>query len=92
LTVLGDSTLRRLIELATEDAIEPFSSTELLAEFAEVLKRDHIRHRLERERRSTPQMRNTLVESILPASITPTAPDPNDATALAAGADLSRLR
>jgi putative PIN family toxin of toxin-antitoxin system len=93
--VLGDSAPRRLIELATEGEIALFSSTELLAEFAEVLEREHIRRRFERRRRSAPEALasyEALVESILPASIAPTAPDPDDDTvlacALAAGADL----
>jgi len=93
--VLGDSAPRRLIELATEGGIELFSSAELLAELGEVLERKHILLRFERKRRSAPEalaLYEALVETILPASIVPIAPDPDDdavlACALAAGVDL----
>lgn len=91
---LGDSAPRRLIELAAEGAIELFSSAELLAEFSEVLQRKHILHRFERKRQSAPEalaLYEALIETIRPASIAPTASDPDDdavlACALAAGVD-----
>lgn len=93
--VLGESAPRRLIELATEGEIELFSSAELLAEFSEVLARKRILRRFERKRRSAPEalaLYEALVETVLPASITATASDPDDdavlACALAAGVDL----
>ncbi len=92
---LGDSAPRRLIELATEGAIELFSSAELLAEFSEVLQSKHILYRFERKRQSAPEalaLYEALIETICPASIAPTASDPDDdavlACALAAGVDL----
>jgi putative PIN family toxin of toxin-antitoxin system len=92
--VLGQSAPRRLIELATEGEIALFSSAELLAELGEVLGREHILRRFERKHRSAPgalALYEALVESVLPASIQPTSPDPDDdavlACALAAGAD-----
>jgi uncharacterized protein len=66
-----------------------------IAEFAEVLEHEHIRRRFERKRRSVHEALasyESLVDSILPASITPSSPDPDDdmvlACALAASADL----
>ena len=81
---LGESAPSRLIELASEGEIE----------LADVLQREPIRRRFERKGRSTPEalaLYEALAEPVLPASITPTAPDPDDdavlACALAAGAD-----
>ena len=75
--------------------IDLYSSAELLAEFAEVLPREHTGRRLARNHRTAAEVLasyEALVEEILAASITPTAPDPDDdavlACALAAQADL----
>jgi uncharacterized protein len=61
---------------------------ELIAEFAEVLEREHIRRRSAHDALASYE---SLVEFILPASITPSSPDPDDdmvlACALAASAD-----
>lgn len=93
--VLGSSAPTRLIELAADGAFDLFTSEALLAELAEVLNREHISRRLESKRRSAPEvlaLYEALTESIVPASIARTAPDPDDdavlGCALAAGADV----
>lgn len=93
--VLGSGAPTRLIELATEREIELVSSSELLAELADVLAREHIASRLERKERTAPEvfaLYEALAEAVLSASIARTASDPDDdavlACALAAGADL----
>lgn len=92
--VLGSSAPTRLIELAAEGALDLFSSEALLAEFAEVLHREHVARRLESRRHTASEvlaLYEALAERVVPASIPRTSPDPDDdavlACALAAGAD-----
>jgi putative PIN family toxin of toxin-antitoxin system len=93
--VLGSSAPTRLIELAAEGSLDLFTSEALLAELAEVLDREHVSRRLESKNRTASEvfeLYEALAESIIPAAITRTAPDPDDdavlACALAAGADI----
>ncbi len=93
--VLGSGPPSRLIELATEGAIDLFTSAELVAELSEVLQRDHVNRRLLRRGRSAAEvltLYEELAERITPAGISRTVSDPDDdavlAGALAIGADL----
>ena len=93
--VLGSGTPSRLIELATEGAIDLFTSDELVAELSEVLQREHVSRRLVRRGRSAAEvlaLYEDLAERITPAGISRTVSDPDDdavlAAALAIGADL----
>jgi hypothetical protein len=93
--VIGSSAPARLIELASDGEIDLYSSTALLAELTDVLSREDIARRLARNSRSAAEviaLYESLIDSVLPASIAPTAPDPDDdavlACALAAQADL----
>lgn len=93
--VLGSGTPSRLIELATEGLLDLCTSDELVAEFAQVLDREHIRRRLEGNRHSIPEvlaLYEALAERIASASIGRAAADAADdavlACALAAGADM----
>ena len=92
---IGSSASARPIELASDGEIDLYSSVELISELAEVLAREHIAVCLARKKRTAAEvllLYQTLVESVLPAVITTTAPDPDDdavlACALAAHADL----
>lgn len=92
--VLGSSAPARLIELAADGAFDLFTSEGLLAELVEVLDREHISRRLESTHRSASEvlaLYEELAERLIPASISRTAPDPDDdavlGCALAAGAD-----
>ena len=93
--VLGSSAPTRLIELASERAIDLVTSAPLLKELSVVLARPHIVRRLEIKGRSAAEafaLYEALAEQVIPASISRTAPEPEDdallACALAAGADL----
>ena len=93
--VLGSGPPSRLVELATEGAIDLFSSDALIAELTDVLHRAHVTHRLARNGRSAAEviaLYEDLAERIIPAGISRTVADPDDdavlACALAAGADL----
>jgi len=92
---IGSSAPARLIELAADGEIELATSAALLAELAGVLARQHIAKRLSRRHRSGGEvvsLYSEIADHTAPASITPTAPDPDDdevlACAVAAGADL----
>lgn len=93
--VLGAGPPSRVIELATEGAIDLFSSDELIAELADVLHRAHVTRRLASKGRSASEvlaLYEDLAERIIPAEISRTAADPDDdavlACAVAIGADL----
>lgn len=93
--VMGAGPPSRLIELATEGAIDLFSSDTLIAELADVLSREHVTRRLARKGRSADEiltLYEDLVERIIPAEIARTVSDPDDdavlACALAAAVDL----
>jgi putative PIN family toxin of toxin-antitoxin system len=92
---IGAGAPTRLIELATEGEIELVTSAGLLAELAEVLGREHLRRRLASRRRSSDEviaLYGDIADLVVPASISPRAPDPDDdevlGTALAASVDL----
>jgi len=93
--VMGAGPPSRLIELATEGAIDLFSSDTLIAELANVLSRTHVTRRLARKGRTSTEvltLYEDLAERIIPAEIARTVSDPDDdavlACALAASVDL----
>ena len=85
----------QLLQAATEDDIQLFTSPALLAELREVLARDHLHQRLARQQRSVAQaiaLYGALAVSVSSPATPQTSRDPDDdqvlAVALAAQADL----